>query len=247
MDWNAGSFRRGWLLDIWVGGFMETDRLIQQLAQGSGEISRLSPPSTRTAIWLGLAMPYVALVTVMMTLRADLAAKLTDPSYLVEQIAALSTGIAAGFAAFASTIPGFDRRFLVLPALPFGIWLGSLSLGCFQAWLRFGPGGLSIHLDWMCLPAIVLVGIVPAIVISLMLRRGAPLTPHLTTALAGLAAAGLGDFGLRLFHPQDASAMVLVWQMGSVFLLTALAGWLGLFLMDWRIITRNVRGRTRLF
>ena len=225
---------------------METDRLIQQLAQGSGKTSRLSSPSTRTAIWLGLAVPYVALVVTMMTLRSDLAAKLVEPTYLIEQIAALFTGIAAGFAAFASTVPGFDRRFLMLPALPFGIWFGSLSLGCFRAWLVYGPDGLSIHPDWLCFPAIILVGMVPAIVIAIMLRRGAPLTPHLTTALGGLAAAGLGDFGLRLFHPQDASAMVLVWQMGTVFLLTALAGWFGLLLLDWHVITENVKDRADL-
>jgi hypothetical protein len=48
--------------------------------------------------------------------------------------------------------------------------------------------------------------------------------PHAAVALAGLAAAGLGNFGLRLFHAQDASLMVLVWQFGSVAVLTGLAG-----------------------
>lgn len=221
-------------------GEMETDRLIQQLAKGSGKTPRLSPPSTRTATWLLLVVPYVALVAIMMTLRSDLTTKLAEPTYLIEQIAALATGIAAGFAAFASTVPGFDRRVLLLPALPLGGWLGSLSLGCLRTWLVNGPDGLSIHPDWLCFPAIVLTGAVPAVVIALMLRRGAPLTPHLTTALGGLAAAGLGDFGLRLFHPQDASAMVLVWQIGTVFLLTALAGWLGAFLLNWRILAGNI-------
>jgi len=82
--------------------------------------------------------------------------------------------------------------------------------------------------------------------IAFMLRRGAPLSPHLTTALGGLAAVGLGDFGLRLFHAQDASAMVLVWQMGTVFLLTALAGWFGIFLLDWQVLTDNVREKIGL-
>jgi hypothetical protein len=181
-----------------------------------------------------------------MTLREDIGAKLTDPNYLIEQMAALFTGIAAAFAAFASTVPGFDRRSLLLPALPFGIWLGSLSFGCLRAWLVYGPDGLSIRPDWICFPSIVLVGIVPAIAIAFMLRRGAPLTPHLTTALGGLATVGLGDFGLRLFHTQDASAMVLVWQMGTVFLLTALAGWFGVFLLDWRVLTDNARERVGL-
>jgi hypothetical protein len=220
---------------------METDRLIERLAKGAGSTARLSPPLTRTAMWLLLAVPYVALVAVMMTLRSDLAAKLTEPTYLVEQFAALATGIAAGFAAFVSTVPGVDRRVLLLPALPLGVWLGSLSLGCLRTWLVNGPDGLSIQPDWLCFPAIAMAGAVPAVVIALMLRRGAPLTPHLTTALGGLAAAGLGAFGLRLFHPQDASLMVLVWQIGTVFLLTALAGWLGAFLLNWRVLTRNIR------
>src|SRR6516162_7918992 len=76
---------------------------------------------------------------------------------------------------------------------------------------------------------------------GLMLRHGAPLTPHLSTALGGLAAAGLGNFGLRLFHPQDASIMVLVWQMGTVFVLTALAGWAGGLLLDWRSLLEAAR------
>lgn len=192
-------------------------------------------------MWLGLAVPYMALVVTVMTLREDIGIKMTDPNYLIQQMAALLTGIAAAFAAFASTVPGFDRRSLLLPALPFAFWLGSLSFGCLRAWLVYGPDGLSIHPDWICFPSIVVVGTVPAIAIAFMLRRGAPLTPHLTTALGGLAAVGLGDFGLRLFHTQDASAMVLVWQMGTVFLLTALAGWFGVFLLDWRVLTDNVR------
>lgn len=225
---------------------MDTDRLAQRLARGSGRTLRLWSPSMRTVIWLGLAVPYVAFVVAVMTVREDIGAKLADPYYLIEQLAALFTGIAAAFAAFASTIPGFDRRSLLLPALPFGIWLGSVSFGCLGDWLEYGPDGLSIHPDWVCFPAIVLVGIVPAIGIAFMLRRGAPMTPHLTTALGGLATVGLGDFGLRLFHTQDASAMVLIWQMGTVFLLTALAGWLGLFLLDWRILITNVRERVGL-
>jgi len=128
-----------------------------------------------------------------------------------------------------------------VPALPLAIWLGSLGEGCVQDWVRFGPEGLSLQPDWFCFPSIVLVGAVPAIAIAAMLRRGAPLTPHLTTALGGLAAAGLGNFGLRLFHPQDASVMVLVWQVGTVFILTAIAAWAGRYLLNWHSIVGTNR------
>jgi len=222
---------------------MNTDELIERLAQTAEPVSRLRPPPTRTALWFALAIPYVALVVVVMSPRSDLFAKLSDPAYLVEQSAALATGITAGLAAFASIVPGFDRRILLLPILPFAIWFGSLGFGCLRSWIQFGPDGLSLQPDWFCFPAILLVGVVPAIAMALMLRRGVPLTPQVSTALGGLAAAGLGNFGLRLFHPQDASIMVLVWQMGTVFVLTALAGWAGHLLLDWHVLLERARRR----
>lgn len=222
---------------------METDKLIQRLAATAEPVARLSPPSVRLARWLTLGIPYAALVVVVMSPRPDLGAKFADPSYLIEQFAALATGVIAGFAAFASIVPGFDRRVLLLPLIPFAVWFGSLGVGCVQSWVQLGSAGLSIQPDWFCFPAIVLVGMVPAIAMALMLRRGAPLTPHLTTALGGLAAAGIGNFGLRFFHPQDASIMVLVWQMGTVFVLTALAGWSGRLLLNWKTLTESVRRR----
>ena len=220
---------------------METDTLIQALVARADPVRRLSPPPIRVVRWLALGVPYVALVVLVMSPRPDLSAKLVDRSYIIEQLAALATGMTAGFAAFASVVPGYDRRWLLLPLVPFAVWLGSLGIGCLNAWIQIGPAGLSIQPDWFCFPAIVLVGMIPAITMALMIRRGAPLTPHLTTALGGLAAAGIGNFGLRFFHPQDASIMVLVWQMGTVFILAAFAGWAGRLLLDWKTLTESIR------
>jgi hypothetical protein len=219
----------------------DTEKLIERLAEAAEPVRPLSHPWMRTAAWLLVAIPYVALVVLVVSPRADLLTKALEWRYLVEQLAALATGITAAIAAFATVIPGYDRKFLFLPALPLAIWLGSLGEGCVQDWIRFGPDGRSLQPDWFCFPAIVLVGAVPAIAIAVMLRRGAPLTPHVTAALGGLAAAGLGNFGLRLFHSQDASLMVLVWQVGTVFILTAMAAWAGRYLLNWRSITATAR------
>ncbi len=72
---------------------------------------------------------------------------------------------------------------------------------------------------------------------AVMLRSGAPLFPHAAVALGALAAAALGNAGLRLFHPIDASLMVLIWQFGSVALLTAIAGCLGQHVHNWRNVS----------
>jgi hypothetical protein len=220
---------------------VDTEKLIEQLAEVVVPVRPLPRPWVRTAAWLLVAIPYVALVVFVVSPRADLISKASEWRYEIEQLAALATGITAATAAFATVIPGYDRKLFVLPALPLAIWLGSLGEGCVQDWIHFGPDGLSLRPDWFCFPAIVLVGAVPAIAMAVMLRRGAPLSPHATTALGGLAAAGLGNFGLRLFHSQDASLMVLVWQVGSVFVLTAMAAWAGQYLLNWRSIVGTNR------
>ncbi len=70
---------------------------------------------------------------------------------------------------------------------------------------------------------IALTGSLPALALVAMLRRGVPGRPRFSLAMAALAAAAIGNVGLRFFHSQDAALMVLVWQTGSVALLS-LAG-----------------------
>ncbi len=222
---------------------MDTDTLIQRLARDTAAVRPLPRPWLRTGLWLALAIPYVVLVVSAVTPRGDLATKIYDSRYLIEQLGALITGVAAAAAAFASVIPGVNRKFLLVPLIPMAVWLGSLGEGCVETWLRSVTNGLVLEADWVCFPSIVLVGAVPAIAMAVMLRRGAPLTPHVTAALGGLAAAGLGNFGLRFFHPQDASLMVLVWQVGSVVVLSALAGWAGRYVLSWRSTIGTLRTR----
>ncbi len=219
---------------------MDTDKLIACLIEKADPVRRLPSPWVRTASWFAIAIPYVAVIVMMMTPRDDLALKFTDFRFLLEQVAALCTAIGAAVAAFQSIVPGYNRRFLLLPLVPLTFWLASLGQGCVQLWLR-GGALLSFTSDFICIPAIALVGTLPAVAMVLMLRKGAPLWPHASAALGGLAAAGLGNFGLRLFHNQDASLMVLVWQMGTVFMLTILCGWAGRLFLDWRPVIARVR------
>src|SRR6266540_2811079 len=58
----------------------------------------------------------------------------------------------------------------------------------------------------------VLGGAVLALYIAMMLRRGAPLTPGVTTALGTLAVTGLANVGACFSHPHPSAAVVLVWH-----------------------------------
>jgi len=215
-----------------------TERFIRRLAEHLEPVRPLPPPWIRTGAWLALAVPYVAVVVLVMSPRDDLPSKMLDVRFAIEQAAALATGIAAAVAAFATVVPGYSKL-LVLPLLPLALWVGSVGQRCVQDWLgRI----VSLQADWVCLPAIILAGALPAFVMAVMLRRGVPLTPRATAALGALAAAALGNVGLRMFHPQDASVTVLVWQCGTVLGLSALAGCIGRCFLYWRAIGADAHG-----
>jgi hypothetical protein len=133
-------------------------------------------------------------------------------------------------------------RILWLPAIPAAVWAATLGAGCVADWLRQGPDGLTLRTDWDCLPPAILVSL-PLIILLVMLRRGAPLRPRLSVLLAALAVAGLGNAAMRLFHPGDATIMILVWHFSVAFALTALAGLAGRMVLNWRQArARGLRG-----
>jgi hypothetical protein len=213
---------------------VETDDLIRGLAEATEPVRRLPAPWRRMLVWLAAGLFYLVIVVLLMSPRNDLAQRMADPRFLIEQLGALATAIAAAAGALALTIPGQSRRFLIVALVPLAIWMGTLGVGCVRDWFELGPDGLMFHPDWACFPAMALVGLVPAIIMVLMLRRGAPLYPHTTVALGALAVAALGDFGLRLFHPEDGSLMVLVWQFGSAVVMSTVAAWAGRHVLRWR-------------
>lgn len=210
-----------------------TEDLIVRLAQQATPLRPLDHPLRRALSWLLLAFVFCAAMVWAIGPRPDLAERLVDGRFLLEQGAALATGLAAAVAALALTIPGSPLVLRLLPVIPGAFWIGTLSVGCLRDWWQMGPEGLRITPDPACFGYIALIGSLPAIVLWLMLRRGVPLAPRLALALAGLASAGLGNFALRFFHMQDAALMVLVWQVGSVALLAAIAGLGGRRLLPW--------------
>lgn len=213
---------------------MDTDRLLELIEDDARPVRPLLGPWARMAVWALASAVYIVVVVALMGVREDMAARLGDRRFLLEQGISLLTALAAAVAAFASVVPGANRKIVVLPAVLAALWLLTLGYGCMADWLQRGPAGLSITPDWLCFPAIAMVGAGPALLIVWLLRRGAPLTPVFSVALAGLAAAGLGSFGLRLFHAEDAGLMVLVWQVGSVAVLTALLACAGGRILRWR-------------
>ncbi len=220
---------------------MNTDRLIESLAQDLRPAPALRGPWTRAGWWLFGAVAYLGTLTLMMTSRADVAAN-ASWSFVFPQMAAILTAAASAAAAFASTVPGFSQRVLFLPAAAAMVWFGSLVGGAMWEWNQVGSASVAEPREWLCVAMILFGGALPGVGIGIMLRRGAPLTPRLTAALGMLAVVALANVSACVSHPHVSSAVTLVWHGSTIVALLALAisgGHLGL---TWEHRQRLARG-----
>ena len=210
---------------------MRTEELILQIAGHAEPTRRLAPPWQRATIWLVISALSAAVVVYFQSVGFN--HWQMDARFTIEQIATLATVVTAAIAAFWSVVPGYDRRILILPLAPLAVWIATLGEGCVQDWLRIGAAGLTVSWDYDCLPIAAMIGIAPAILIVAMLRRGAPLVPNVTLVLAALAVAALSNFATRMHHYGDISIMILVWHVGSVFVVAFIASLLGRHVLKW--------------
>lgn len=212
---------------------MQSEELIRSLAAKARPVKRLRHPAWRTAAWMSISLAYAAGFVWVTGLRPDIAQKLAEPRFLVEVTSALMTSMMAAAGAFCAGCPGRPlwERFGAFPFL--AIWLASLGEGCWRQLEQGGTAALQIHVDLVCFESILLVGFLPAVLIIMMVRRAAPIAPMSTMGLAALAATALGAAALRLFHDQDVSLMLLVWQFGTVVMMATLAFLAGRLFLRW--------------
>ena len=213
---------------------MKTEHLVDRLAAELTPVRRIARPAMRLAWWLLISVPAAALVVWVFGLRPDLAARLADRAFLVEEGAAVLTALVGIYAALCAGLPDQPGWKVWLPMAPMALWLGVLGQQCLDVFLRLGPKGLQVTSDAMCLPAIALGGLVPAIAIVVMLRRSGKFRTTHACLCGALGAAALGAAALRLYHMEDAAIMVIVWQLGSVALFSLVAGAISRMLVDNR-------------
>ena len=213
---------------------MKTETLIDRLTAELTPVHRIARPAARLAWWLLISMPAIAAVVWAFGLRPDLGDRLADRAFLIVEAAALLTALVGSYAALCAGLPDQPGWKVWLPMAPMALWIGVLGQQCLDVFLRLGPDGLQVTSDAMCLPAIALGGLVPAIAIVVLLRRSGKFRTTHACLCGALGAAALGAAALRLYHTEDAAIMVIVWQLGSVALFSLVAGAIGRMLVDNR-------------
>jgi len=204
-----------------------TPDLIQAMATNLRPVRRLRGPILRAGSWLLLAGVVLTLLAVSQGLRADLSARLLDPAFVVGTAASLMTGVLAAVAAFMASLPDRSRLWLVLPLPALAVWLAGIGDQCLTHWVAFDPAGLTLGETARCLATLILTSLPLSLAMMMMLRYATVLSPTAVTLMGSLAVAAITASALSLFHALDATAMILMWNIGTAALFLGLGGFLG--------------------
>jgi hypothetical protein len=211
---------------------MSTDRLIEQLAANVQPVVPLRSPARRAAAFMLASTVYVALLTLAIS-RPGAASRGVDPIVLVPQLLALGASLLCVRAAFASTVPGYERSTIVWAALGAAAWLGALAVTSFSG----SPDRVAVlearHELW-CV-ALILGGAAPLLAaLAAMLRRGAPLNPITTATLGGLAIGSLANVAACFWTPHPDRVSAFFWHGGAILVLVLACAAGARFVLSWR-------------
>lgn len=205
----------------------ETQKLIDALVAGATPVRRLRPPLVRALSWLALAGAILVLLAIGHGVRSDLVEHLRQPVFVVSIVAALATGVLAAIAAFMVSLPDRSQSWLLLPAPTLAVWIGTIGYGCLTDWVSIGPDGVHFGETVRCFATLVLTSVPLAIALTAMLRHAALLRPATATLMGALAVAAITSSALALLHDIDATAMILIWNLGTAAVIVALGALFG--------------------
>jgi hypothetical protein len=206
---------------------MDTADLIRALAANARPVRRLRPPLLRAALWLMLAAAILGLLTVSHGLRPGLAERLADPAFATSLIASALTGVLGAISAFMLSLPDRSRAWILFPGPALAVWLANIGYQCFAGWVSLPPGAVTVEAASSCVATLVLTSLPLSLVLFAMLRYAAALRPFSVVLAGSLAVSAVTSTALSLFHPLDATVMVLGWNLGTAVLFTGLAALFG--------------------
>lgn len=212
---------------------IDTPDLIATLASDMKPVRRLQPPLVRALGWLGFAALLLAVIAVNRGIRPDLADRLRETAFATRMAAALATGILAAIAAFVVSLPDRSKLWLLLPVPALVVWLSNVGYQCVTHWVVIGPEGVSPGEAVRCFSTLVLTGLPLSLLLCFMLRYAAVLQPAAAAITGSLGVGALTAVALSLFHTIDASAMILMWNVGTTAMFGALGAVFGRTAMEW--------------
>lgn len=212
---------------------MKTEQLIDTLVV---DRDRQTLPPQRG---LRFALPAATVITisvfvVCLDMRVDFGAAIESWRYLLKLLNAALFAIAGGLALLHLARPEHATaralRLLPLAALP--LLLGFVVEGMTmprELWLTAAMGRWPLF----CLFFVTVLSLPPLAATLWALGRGAPQSPVLGGAVAGLAAGGIGAFVYSIHCDNDSPFYVAIWYLGAISIVTLLGALIGSRYLRW--------------
>ncbi len=193
---------------------MKTEDLIADLVSQVEPVRPLPPPAVRLFQWSLVAIVCAAAGILLFGARPDLGSALGQPAYLATAMLALGTAILSAASAFVLAIPAAERSPVarVTAAMLVGLWMTTLVV----AILREGQGFRYGSHEAACFSRAIAIGLAPAGVLFMMLRRALPLRLAWAGGLAAVAAIATGALAVQIICPIDDFAHALLAHFGPV-------------------------------
>lgn len=198
-----------------------TNALIEALADRAEPVRPLARPGWRAM--LALALLTIAGGFAIMAfgdleqLRARYAGR--QDMMMLEMAAMALTAVLAIAGAFALSVPGGSRRWLLAPLPSALVWIGIAGAGCIG--VTRTPGVDPGH-GMDCWLFISLASLAVGAPLLWRLSRAHPLDPLPVAALAGLGSAAAGAFLLQYFHPFAVTAVDFAVHLVTILLVVAI-------------------------
>lgn len=212
---------------------MKTDDLINAIAEDAS--ASLPSVGTRTVVALAIGGAVaVALFTYSLGVRPDIASALQTWRFDAKLVTTLLCFLAALWATLRLARPDTDQRHglaaLLLPLLALAIAIGwELMASPAGTWITRAVGSNSR----LCVTSILIMSIAPLAALLVALRAGAPRSPALAGAAAGLLAGGLAATLYAIHCPDDSPLFVALWYMPAVALITLGGAFIGHRVLRW--------------
>ncbi|PPQ39527.1 NrsF family protein [Rhodopila globiformis] len=203
---------------------IDTPDLIESLARDTRRLRPVRSPLARAGGWLLLAAAIMLLLGIAHGIRPDIGTQLQKPSFVLGIAASLLTGVLAAIGCLMASLPDRSRRWLLLPLPSLALWVSTIGYGCLTDWVSIDSTGMHPGEAVRCFVTLLVVSLPLSLAMFAMLRHAARLRPAALTVTAGLAVAAITSTALSLFHPLDASIMILIWNLGTAALLVTLEG-----------------------
>jgi hypothetical protein len=174
-------------------------------------VGRLRPLPLRVALCFGLGAAAMAMYATLSP-RPDLARQLIVPSFIIEILALAVASLLLAVLALQGARPGREPG-----AMAWSLTLGVLALAAAVAFGHARDPGVPIDafvsVGMPCATATLGLAMAPGLAYLVALRRGAPLAPVSSGALAGGAALLLAYLAMRLHCPLDEGFHLFVWHI----------------------------------